>query len=242
MPVLEMSLRRRFRLRRFRPRLVWTLVMLVVALCFVTAGNWQRDRMRAKTVLRDQYEILAEIPPVPLPPTDDWSTERFRRVIVSGEYDAKHQILIDNRIRNGRAGYEVVTPMRLTDGRVVLLNRGWIPVGASRATPPNVPPPRGLVTVTGRIDLPSTRYVELTPDATKGALWQNLDPMRFAEATGLSVLPIVIDVTEAPVPDDGLTRAWPRPDFGIDTHRLYMLQWYALALLAVGVWLVLSWQ
>jgi surfeit locus 1 family protein len=65
---------------------------------------------------------------------------------------------------------------------------------------------------------------------------QNLDPARFAAATGLAVLPAVIEATAAPVPDDGLLRDWPAPDFGIQTHRIYMVQWYAFALLAAALW------
>jgi len=40
------------------------------------------------------------------------------------------------------------------------------------------------------------------------------------------------------VPDDGLVRDWPAPDFGVEKHRIYMLQWYALAALAAGLWLL----
>jgi surfeit locus 1 family protein len=68
-------------------------------------------------------------------------------------------------------------------------------------------------------------------------LRQNLDPARFAADTGLRVLPVVIEATEPPTPDDGLVRAWPAPDFGVDTHRVYMVQWYAFALLAGLLWL-----
>jgi len=50
------------------------------------------------------------------------------------------------------------------------------------------------------------------------------------------VLPAVLEGTEAPTADDGLVRAWPAPDFGTDTHRIYMMQWYAFALLAGLLW------
>jgi surfeit locus 1 family protein len=49
-------------------------------------------------------------------------------------------------------------------------------------------------------------------------------------------LPAVIEATAAPVPDDGLLRDWPAPDFGIETHRIYMVQWYAFAVLAAALW------
>jgi len=56
------------------------------------------------------------------------------------------------------------------------------------------------------------------------------------------VLPVVIEQTAPPVPDDGLVRAWPAPDFGIDKHRIYMVQWYAFAALAAALWLILNFR
>jgi surfeit locus 1 family protein len=125
----------------------------------------------------------------------------------------------------------------LIDRRVVLVNRGWIAQQASRSALPQAPPPAGVVTVRGRIAMPSAGYLELKPDVASGLLRQNLDPARFAADTGLDALPIVVEATEPPVPDDGLFRAWPAPDFGVDTHRVYMMQWYAFALLTAVLWL-----
>jgi surfeit locus 1 family protein len=102
---------------------------------------------------------------------------------------------------------------------------------------PEAPPPPGVVTVRGRIAIPAAGYLELKPETASGPIRQNLDPARFAAAAGLAVLPAVIEATAAPVPDDGLLRDWPAPDFGIETHRIYMVQWYAFALLAVALWL-----
>jgi cytochrome oxidase assembly protein ShyY1 len=102
---------------------------------------------------------------------------------------------------------------------------------------PEAPPPAGDVTVRGRIAIPATSYLELEPDSTSGPVRQNLDPGRFAAANGLAVLPIVVEATEPPALDDGLVRAWPAPDFGVDTHRIYMVQWYAFALLVALLWL-----
>ena len=56
------------------------------------------------------------------------------------------------RCTAGRAGYQVVTPLRLDDGRVVLVNRGWIAAGATRAEPPREAPPPGRVVVVGRLN------------------------------------------------------------------------------------------
>jgi len=91
--------------------------------------------------------------------------------------------------------------------------------------------------VLGRIALPGPGYLELKPEAPAGPIWQNLDPARYAAATGLMVLPVIVEATAAPVPDDGLERDWPAPDFRIETHRIYMVQWYAFALVAAILWL-----
>jgi len=232
-------------LRRTRPRFVPTLAAIaVVALC-VAAGNWQRGRMHAKEALRAQLDAAASAEPVDvvsLPAGSDWPALRYRPVTATGEYVAHRQILIDNKIHAGRAGYQVVTPMSLADGRVILVNRGWIAQGASRSVLPAMAPPSGIVSVRGRLAIPTAGYLELRGETPAGPVWQNLDPRRFADATGIKVLPAVIEATVAPVPEDGLVRDWPEPDFGIDQHRIYMVQWYAFALLAAVLWAWFRWR
>jgi surfeit locus 1 family protein len=227
--------------RRFRPRLVPTLAAIAAIVLFVGAGNWQRGRMQTKDALRADYDAAALLAPLDvsaLPAADAWPALRFRPVQATGEFDAARQILIDNKVHAGRAGYDVVTPLKLADGRAVLVVRGWIAQGASRADLPAAPPPAGPVTVHGRVALPSGAYVELASAPPAGPVWQNLDPARFAAATGLAVPPAVIEATGAAA--DGLVRDWPAPDFGSDRHRIYMVQWYAFAALAAVLWLVLN--
>ena len=226
--------------RRKRAHLIPTLATVIGIVVFVAAGNWQQRRMHAKEALRAQYDAAIALPPIALstvPSRADWTSLRYRPATATGEYLAPKQMLIDNKVVAGRAGYHVVTPLTLTDGRIVLVNRGWIGQQASRSALPQAAPPAGQVTVRGRIALPAAGYLELKPDVASGPLRQNLDPARFAADTGLAVLPVVVEVTEPPVPDDGLVRAWPAPDFGVDTHRIYMMQWYAFALLAALLWL-----
>ena len=225
--------------RRIRPRLLPTFAAVAVVAVCVAAGNWQKSRMHAKEALRAQYDAAVALPPVALeslPPDADWTSQRYRPVIATGEYVASKQMLIDNKVVAGRAGFHVVTPLALPNGRVVLVNRGWIALEASRSALPQAMPPGGEVTVSGRIATPAAAYFELKPDVPTGPLKQHLDPARFAADTGLRVLPIVVEATGTPVPDDRLLRAWPAPDFGIDTHRIYMMQWYAFALLAALLW------
>jgi surfeit locus 1 family protein len=223
--------------RRFRPAFVPTLAAIAGIAVFVAAGNWQRDRLDQKLALRAQLAAAAARPPAAFPQTGNWAAWRYRAVVATGAFDAARQILLDNKVRGGRAGFEVVTPLALADGRVVLVNRGWIAGGATRADLPTVPPPAGTVAVRGRINVPPAEYLELARDAAPGPVWQNLDLARYAQATGIAVEPVILEQTEAIGGNDVLARDWPAPDLGVDKHRIYMLQWYAFAGTAAGLWL-----
>ena len=217
-----------------------TIAALAAVAVSLAAGQWQERRLHAKEALRAQFDAATREAPVALASVSadtDWAALRYRPVVAAGEFIAARQILIDNKVHAGRAGYHVVTPMALPGGRTVLVDRGWIPQGASRSAVPSATPPSGPVSVRGRLALPSEGYVELRAEAPVGSVWQNLDPKRFAAATGLDVLPAVVEASDAPALDDGLVRDWPAPDFGVETHRIYRFQWYAFALLAAGLWI-----
>ncbi|HJU21341.1 MAG TPA: SURF1 family protein [Casimicrobiaceae bacterium] len=220
-----------------RPRWLPTLAALVTVVLCVMAGNWQHRRMLEKEALRDAIARAAAMAPVALPTdTQDWTAWRFRSVVATGEYDAGRQILIDNKVHDGKVGFDVVTPLQLADGRAVLVDRGFVPLHGSRANLPSAPPPTGPVDVRGRIDIPPSRYFELgNGSAPSGIVWEHLDPQRFAKASGLDVLPIVIEATDSRT-SDGLVHDFPLPDTGIERHVSYMVQWYTFAAMAAGLW------
>jgi cytochrome oxidase assembly protein ShyY1 len=231
-----------FARRRFRPTLWPTLGLAVLVAATVGLGNWQRHRGAEKEALREQYELAAQQPPLELTAAAaDAAALRFRPVRASGEFDGRRQVLIDNKVYAGRPGFDVVTPLKLANGdRYVLVDRGWIAQGRYRSELPQVPPPAGEIRVEGRINLPPARYLELKMDAGAGPVRQNLDIDRIAAATGLPLLPFLIE--QGGDAGDRLVRDWPPPDFGIDQNRSYMVQWYSLAGLGVVLWLALNWR
>jgi surfeit locus 1 family protein len=227
--------------RRFRPKLLPTIGLVILLAATVGLGNWQRHRAAEKQAMRDQLERAAREPVLELPAAiTDPARLRFRSVRAVGEYDASRQIFIDNKVQAGRVGYHVVAPLKLPNDRYVLVDRGWIAQGARRSELPEAPPPTGPVIIEGRINMPPARYLEFGSQKSAGKLWQNLDIERIAEATGLPLLPFVIEQTNEA--HDGLVRDWPPPDFGVAQHQSYMLQWYSLAALGCVLWLTLNWR
>ena len=230
-----------FARRRFRPKLWPTLALAALVGTTIALGNWQRHRAAEKQAMREQMERSASEPALELPLAEaDPGTLRYRSVRATGQFDARRQLLIDNQVHAGRAGFHVVTPLKLADERYVLVDRGWIAQRATRSQLPEAPPQAGDVVVEGRINLPPAHYLELGPDESGGPLRQNLDLGRIAKATGLPLLPFIIEQTGDA--HDGLVRDWPAPDFGIEQHESYVVQWYSLASLGCILWLVLSWE
>ncbi len=123
--------------RIFAPRVFTTLLTCVLIALLLSLGRWQLRRADEKRQLFDSFAAgTGATRPI------DLETPRLRRyqhVEASGHYDQARQILIDNMVNAERAGYFVITPFALSGGGWVLVNRGWVPLGASRAERPAIP-------------------------------------------------------------------------------------------------------
>ena len=213
----------------------WRITVATLIFCALTlvAGNWQDGRAAYKRQLQARLDERSAAAPaflnaLPVAPQD----YDQRPVMVRGTYLPKYEILIDNKVHEGRAGYQVITPLKIGDSDTyVLVNRGWIAQGRTRAELPQVSTPEGLQDIAGLAVAPGTRFMELQSDPHTGRVWQNLSLEKYSQWSGLSLQPVVIEQSSAAV--DGLVRNWPRPDFGIDKHRIYALQWYSFFGLAI---------
>ena len=108
--------------RRFAPSWLMTLLTIALCLAFVRLGQWQWERGVHRQAEWDAFARGADAP-LALGTTDVGSLARFRRISVTGAWDAGHQFLIDNRSHGGLPGYEVLTPLELIDGRVPFVTR-----------------------------------------------------------------------------------------------------------------------
>jgi len=224
----------------FRPGLVVTVATVAFCALTVALGLWQTRRAAEKESLQATLDRRAAEPPLQLPPAPaGWDVVAMRRISVRGEYAGRFGILLDNKVHRGRVGYQVLTPLRIAGGDVhVLVNRGWVAAGRTRADVPQVAVPGGPQTVEGIATVPAGRVYELAADSPRDAVWQHLVLDRYRAWSGLELAPFVLQQTNDA--GDGLVREWDRPDAGADRHRSYALQWFSLAILAVVLYVVLN--
>jgi surfeit locus 1 family protein len=204
----------------FRPR-VWALLLAGLACAAgIALGNWQTRRAEEKRTLGAE---LAK-----------------KQVAARGIFLPQHTVLLDNKLRHGRPGYEVITPLKLSSSEMhVLINRGWIAAPPTRDVLPQVRTPQGEVQLEGVALERLPRALQMK-NSSQGKVRQNLDIKAYAEETGLRLQPVVIEQHSAL--DDDLLREWPRPDAGIERNESYALQWYSLAALAVVLAAVFSFR
>lgn len=224
----------------FRPR-VWPLLLATAACaCAIALGNWQSRRAEDKRALGARLDAAMRAAPLELSGTAPAGDYVLKHVAARGAFVPALTVFLDNKLRHGRPGYEVVTPLRLAGSEVhVMVDRGWLQAAASRDTVPAVPTPSGEIRVEG-LGLARLPHALEAGAAEKGPVRQNLDLGAFAAQTGLRLAPLVIE-QHSPA-DDGLLREWPRPDTGVEMHESYELQWYSLAVLAVVLGVVFAFR
>jgi len=220
---------------RFR---VVTAAALVAALLTARLGWWQLSRAAEKVALNAAIAKQAERPALQRAedlPGDAAAAQALhhRSAALRGRWLAAHTVYLDNRQMNGKAGFFVVTPLVLADGRALLVQRGWQARNfLDRTHVAPVPTPDGEVAVTGRLAPPPSRLFEFDGEPA-GRIRQNLDMVDFAAEIGLRLLSLSLLQQEPVQPPDGLLREWPSPLVGVDRHHGYAFQWFGLSALIV---------
>jgi len=222
----------------------WPMTLLTVLLCaaFVALGRWQWRRGEHRAA---EWAAFARGADRALPDPGDFATlPAFQRIRVSGQLDAEHQFLLDNRTHAGRAGYEVLTPLALEDGRVLLVDRGWVAFTGYRARLPDVRlEAPGIVTLTGRIDtLPAAGLAlgRMPPDRVgpwpRVTSYPQMGELAQALGHALAARILLLD-PQAPF---GYVRDWQPPGLSPARHWSYAVQWWGFAATLFVIWVVLS--
>lgn len=229
---------------RLSPRLsaaLLTLGALVAVAIFIRLGFWQWQRgaegqLAWQRFARGTGEVRtldsAALASVPL----------YQRVSVTGTLEAQHQFLLDNRSYQGRPGYEVLTPLLRAGAMTVLVDRGWVPFGGSRAQLPDVSlHTEAPVTLTGRSGLLPSPGLALGHAPPSGP-WPKVTAFpsmaELADALGSALEPRVLLLD--PAAPHGYVRDWQPPGMSPLRHFSYAIQWWSFAALVLLVWAILA--
>ncbi len=227
--------------RRFHFSWSLTLACLVVLGMLIALGTWQVERMQGKRAMIADRAQRLNAPPLNLPATIPIPEALdFRRVQVQGRFLHDRELYLGNKLRNGQAGYHVVTPLMRADGSAVLVDRGWVPLDRKLPESRAAGQLDGQVVVQGIARLPRPAGWFVPKNQVEGNFWftVDLDEMGLAARLG-TMLPVYIEAgpqqNPGGLPLGGQTDASLR-----DNHLVYAITWYSLAIALVVVYVLRS--
>lgn len=228
--------------RSFRPSLAATLSLFLLAAVFTTLGTWQSRRAAEKTALETQHQDAARMPLAAALDTG----QRFARVEAYGRYDATRHILLDNQVWQGRNGVHVFTPFTTSDGLVILVNRGWLPLPPDRSAIPEVPTPQLATRLRGILNtFPVPGRMVGEADELQTDRWPQLvtymDHADISQALGAKLEDRIVQLS--PDADNGFGgRDWKPSFMSAERHRGYAFQWFAMTAACGVLWLATSFR
>lgn len=227
--------------------------MLIVALGCIGAGTWQIVRFDGKVRANDALTANAhaataqvrDVLPLVGAPGPDPDAVRYRTVTATGTFDPGHQGLVRLRSVDDLQGYYVLTPFPTTDGRTLLVVRGFVPGHADGAPPATIAaPPAGAVTIRARIQTGESKRDQ--PSGIPAGQLSSINPHDQAARLGTKVYDGYAELLQGQPGTAGLT-ALPAPDLSNPAggavepqHFAYIIQWYLFAILALAAPVVMA--
>ena len=142
--------------KKFKPGVRITIFFVIFAVVFFSLGIWQIERGQTKTQIMSEFENKLTKEPIYL----NAESKKWDRVLVNGKWENKKQLLIDNVIHQGIAGYKVLTPLRIDEtNKLILVDRGWIKQNKFRDQLPDIQIPDDFESVSGTLEQPELGLV-----------------------------------------------------------------------------------
>ncbi len=240
--------------RRFEPGLWPTLAVLALLPAFLWLGNWQLERAAFKRERLAAYEAASPSDVLPMAQAvreqyDAASGVGVRHVSARGTYEGTRHVLLEQMSHGGKAGFYVLTPMRLSAApdTLLMVNRGWIERDYADSTLPELAPLTGetreLTGVLRGLPVPGLRVASPLPDASDltfplSMLYPRVGDLEQVLGSRVYDGMVLLD----PSAEDGFLRQWqPRID-GPQKHMGYAVQWFSFAGTLLVLYLVLNFK
>jgi surfeit locus 1 family protein len=223
-----------------RPRWIAThMLVITLIVVMVNLANWQLDRHHQR---KDFNATLVQRFDAPVRPLDELLQNgepadiEWMPTAVTGTYLRGEDISLVNVSQNGAAGYDAITPLLLSNGTVVLVNRGFLPLVAEFPSAPS-----GEVSILGRIRATSERRTGAVSDPASGELAevQRIDIDRLQQQIDGELVPVYVQLLKSTPSESASLSTIVDPEFGNGPHLSYTVQWSVFALCAAAGWVAL---
>ena len=227
----------------FSPKLIPTVVTLLLLYLLFSLGQWQLSRAQSKESLKHQIDSRSELKPVGLTLLPKAEEEKqFVPVEITGNFHPTKSFLLDNRVMETFAGFNVVTPFKTNGGDWVLVNRGWIPRTKYRSDLPEFETPTDQIELTGFVRTPYEKVFMLQEQHYDLTRWpvivQSVNIKELEKVLSNKIKPYVIYLNADSA--GGFNRAWPAYKLDSSKHIGYAVQWFALFSALLGIFLIVN--
>ncbi len=230
--------------------------VLIGLILFINFGLWQLRRANQRAALNSLINSHLEQAPLSFDniketynlgsKKEEKNSAAYRKAKVTGVYDIEQEVLIRNRSYNGQPGYHVLTPLRLSDNRALLVERGWVPLDLDWPPITDAAPPKGKVELEGVLlssqEQPKGFIGAKDPPSLKltKVFWVDIE--RLQKQISYTLEPIYLRLTKQ-APSQSTVNTLPLeilpPSTTNGPHLGYAIQWFSFAIILFVVYILL---
>jgi len=245
----------------FCPKLITSICAVIFFILFLNLGFWQLERAEQKRELQSFFNERQAKEIIDLnnsfiwdyvwivnSESNGWFKDNdnilWRKVTATGNFLERRQILLDNQVNAGQAGYYVYTPFKVKNSEdIFLVNRGWVPIGGDRNKSPNLILTEGEATIHGvfkkeprtGVLLIENQVEKLNANVTR---FQKIDIDEISAVTKIKLFSYIIRLS--PESEHGYIRNWKLRNSGENVHIGYAYQWFAFAATLFIIYFVMN--
>ncbi len=219
---------------QFKPMLWPSIFSILIFAILVSFGTWQVKRLFWKESLIQDYLKQSQSNPITDPAElEKSSINEFKSVVIFGHFMHNYEIYITGKTYEGNAGFHVVTPFKMENNKIVLINRGWVSESYKNPNKRKFSLIKGLVKLKGIIRYPQKKGYFVPENDGKNGFWFTIVPNQIFDFINVISNPIINDYyidalrfgekLTLPIGVEG------KPKFR-NQHLSYAITWYGLAL------------
>ena len=219
-----------------KPRwIALTAFLLIMIYLFIRLSDWQFDRYNQRIQNNEITTTALSSEPINLTDLSQVSDLKdWQKVSIKGEFINSDAKLLRRQYLESSLGFWVITPLKLDNDQVILVNRGWIPIAESSTSQQEIPSSQqGDVTIIG--------YVQTLKDTRREPEDLPINQINYLNSTNFSSQPLSTNYLQlaSMTPMDNQVAIIPLPELSNGPHFSYAIQWILFALMLPIGWYVL---